>query len=297
MLPGIVVAIFYRPEHFTQETLLAVTLTIAATCLVASSNYVLNEILDARTDLFHPYKSSRSAASGHIRKRWAIVEWGVLGAIGFTLAMLVNPQVGLTALTLWVMGLVYNVPPLRLKDWAYLDVLTESANNALRLGLGWFAILPDRYPPFSLVLAYWMAGAFLMASKRLSEYRELHARGLAGLYRRSFDAYTELTLLASSVFYATLGAYFGGMFIVRYRLELVLMAPLVAGLFAYYIHMAYQPQSAAQHPERLYKERILSAYLLLCLLVFTLLMFVRLAWLYDWFTIDPAGISPLWHIG
>jgi 4-hydroxybenzoate polyprenyltransferase len=297
MLPGIAVAAFYRPDAIGLDTLLSIALTLLATCLVASSNYVLNEVLDAQTDRFHPHKATRAAASGSVKISWALVEWIVLGAIGCTLAVAVNVPVGVTAAALWIMGVLYNVPPVRLKDWPYLDVLSESANNALRLGLGWFAILPDRYPPFSLVLAYWMTGAFLMAVKRFSEFRELQREGVAGSYRRSFDHYSELKLLVSSVFYATLGAQFGGMFIVRYRLELVLMTPLIAGLFAYYVRIAYRPQSAAQHPERLYRERLLSAYLIVCLLLFTALMFVRMTWLYDWFNVEPAGTAPLWHIG
>ena len=56
------------------------------------------------------------------------------------------------------------------------------------------------------------------------------------------------------MFYATLGAQFGGMFIFRYRLELVLLAPFIAGLFAWYVHISYKPESATQHPERLYRE-------------------------------------------
>jgi decaprenyl-phosphate phosphoribosyltransferase len=297
MLPGIAVALFYRPDRFGPGTLRDIVLTLAATCLVASSNYVLNEVLDAATDRFHPHKSSRPAVSGGVSTTWALVEWIGLGATGLALAALVNLPVALTAAALWFMGVLYNVRPVRLKDLPYLDVLSESANNALRLALGWFAVVQDRYPPFSLLLAYWMAGAFLMAMKRFSEYRELQAHGLAGAYRASFGRYTEPTLLGSSVFYATLGAVFGGMFILRYRLELVLMAPLIAGLFAYYMQIAYRPQSAAQHPERLYREHKLSAYLLVCVLLFTALMFVRIPWLYDWFTVDPAGIAPLWHLG
>jgi decaprenyl-phosphate phosphoribosyltransferase len=297
MIPGIAVALFYRPDRLTASTLATLAVVLIATCLVASSNYVLNELLDAKTDRFHPHKSKRPAVSGAISTRWALVEWLVLAAIGCALAWRVGVAVGIAAIALWVMGILYNAPPIRLKDWAYLDVLSESANNPLRLALGWFAIVPDRYPPFSLMLAYWMSGAFLMAVKRLSEYRELQAQGVAAPYRRSFEAYTEQRLLVSSIFYATLGAQFGGMFILRYRLELVLMAPLVAGLFAYYVQIAYKPQSATQHPERLYRERALSAYLILCLVLFTLLMFVRIPWLYEWFTVEPAGVAPLWHVG
>ncbi len=296
MVPGIAIALFYQPERLTLSGAWSLVLTVATTCLVASSNYVLNELLDAKTDRFHPHKSARPAASGAIHRPWALVEWLLLAGAGFGLAWAVNTPVLIAAGVLWLMGLLYNVPPIRLKDWAYLDVLSESANNPLRLGLGWFALIPDRLPPFSLVLAYWMSGAFLMAVKRLSEYRELSAHKVAGSYRRSFESYSEETLLVSSVFYAALGSQFGGMFILRYRLELVLLAPFVAGLFAYYVRISYKPLSAVQHPERLYREPALSAYLLLCLVLFVVLMFVQIPALYEWFSVEPAGVAPLWNI-
>lgn len=296
MLPGIAVAVFYAPQRLDAGGIIALTVTLAATCLVASSNYVLNELLDAATDRFHPHKSSRPAASGQIRWQWAIAEWLLLAGVGFGLAMWVGRMVAVSAALLWLAGILYNVPPIRLKDWAYLDVLSESANNPLRLALGWFALIPDRLPPFSLVLAYWMSGAFLMAVKRLSEFRELSAQNVAAPYRRSFESYTEESLLVSSVFYAVLGAQFGGMFILRYRLELVLLAPFVAGLFAYYVRMSYKPLSAVQHPERLYREPTLSVYLLVCLALFVILMFVEIPALYEWFSVDPAGVAPLWRI-
>ncbi len=41
------------------------------------------------------------------------------------------------------MGVLYNVKPFRTKDIAYLDVLSESINNAIRLLLGWFFVTAD----------------------------------------------------------------------------------------------------------------------------------------------------------
>jgi decaprenyl-phosphate phosphoribosyltransferase len=79
------------------------------------------------------------------------------------------------------MGLVYNVKPVRTKDRQYLDVLSESVNNALRVLLGWSAIISDVLPPSSILLAYWMGGAYLMAIKRYSEYRFINSSEQAGL--------------------------------------------------------------------------------------------------------------------
>src|SRR5690606_6353933 len=105
---------------------------------------------------------------------------------------------------LLLMGILYNVQPFRTKDKPYLDVLSESFNNPLRLLLGWSILVHDGLPPSSILLAFWMGGAFLMAVKRYSEYRFIDDPARAGLYRNSFRYYSERTLLLSSFFYADL---------------------------------------------------------------------------------------------
>src|SRR5262245_11450349 len=47
MALGVLLAYFCHPEVFGAETILAILWAVLATCLIASSNYVLNEILDA----------------------------------------------------------------------------------------------------------------------------------------------------------------------------------------------------------------------------------------------------------
>ena len=102
-----------------------------------------------------------------MRRRWALAEWLGLGALGLGLALLVNGWFALAALALWVMGVLYNVKPIRTKELPYLDVLSESINNPIRLFLGWFPLIPDRVPPLSLVLSYWMVGRLLHGAEAL----------------------------------------------------------------------------------------------------------------------------------
>jgi len=52
---------------------------------------------------------------------------------------------------------------------------------------------------------------------------------------------------------------FFGAFCMRYRLELILAFPLVALVMAMYLRVALKPNSAAQQPEHLYRERGLMA--------------------------------------
>lgn len=62
----------------------------------------------------------------------------------------------------------------------YVDVLSESVNNPLRMLLGWFMVTSVLVPPVSLLICYWMAGCYLMALKRFSEYREIGDPEVAG---------------------------------------------------------------------------------------------------------------------
>lgn len=297
MILGVLLAFFYRPELFTIASAWKLVAAFFIACFIASSNYVLNELLDAPLDREHPKKKERPAARGEVLPVIALVVWGLLGAFGVMAAFGLNGPFGVSALALWVMGVIYNVPPIRSKEVAYIDVLSESVNNPIRLALGWFALVPDRLPPLSLILAYWMVGAFFMATKRFAEYRSIGDKERAARYRRSFAVYDEGRLLASMVFYVTSCALFSGVFIVRYKLELILCAPFVAGFFALYTSLSLAEDSAVQNPEKLYREKAFFAYAIGISVLFVVLMFVEIPALYSWLGVEASSFEPLWRIG
>jgi 4-hydroxybenzoate polyprenyltransferase len=294
MALGVLLAYFYHPEILGPNTLVQILWAVATTCLIASSNYVLNEILDAPTDRSHPVKRNRPIPSGRVQLPIAYAEWFLLGAVGLAMAWALNRPFFYSGLFLLVMGLIYNVPPIRSKELTYIDVVSESINNPIRLLLGWFAVTATEFPPVSLLIAYWMIGAFFMASKRFAEYRSIADPARASAYRSSFRHYDETKLLVSMFFYTTTFALFLGVFIIRYHLELILIVPLVAGFVSYYLHIAFKPESAVQSPERLYRETGLMMYLVLCVVAFFGLMFIEIPWLYDLFNVQPSAVSPLW---
>jgi hypothetical protein len=147
-----------------------------------------------------------------------------------------------------------------LKDKAYLDVISESINNPLRLMIGWAMIDPTTLPPVSLIAAYWAGGAFLMAAKRYSEYREIVAangRDLLVRYRASFAGYDEGSLNVSCFIYGLLSSFFLAIFLIKYRIEYLMMMPVIMMLFAQYFNLSMNAGSSAQNPEKLYRERSL----------------------------------------
>lgn len=291
VVPGIVAAFALGSGPVGFALLWPILKGIAAMCLVASSYYTLNEVLDAPYDRGHPIKCHRPVAAGLVIVPLAYVQWLGLGVLGVGLGWTVNMPLGLALLGLWLMGCVYNIPPIRTKDLPYLDVITESVNNPLRLLIGWFCIDPGQAPPLSLLLSYWFVGAYFMAVKRFAELREFADPVRAAAYRKSFAFYTEQRLLTSLMFYSSAAMLFLGAFTMRYRLELLLAYPLVALVMAIYFDIAFEENSPAQAPEKLHREPRLMAAVVLCALAVALLCFVDLPWLHR-FLIPSVPLPP-----
>ena len=121
-----------------------------------------------------------------------------------------------------------------------------------------------------------------MAAKRLSEFREIvasHGRELLEQYRISFAGYSESSLTVSCFVYALFSSFFLAVFLVKYRIEYLVIVPFVIALFAQYLSLSMQPQSSAQKPEKLYREHTLIILVVLLAAVFGLATFINLPWL------------------
>lgn len=290
VIPGIIVAVAIDPDAVSPALWPRVLAGFVSVCLITSSNYVINELLDAPFDRAHPTKCRRPVPSGQVSVSLAYVQWIALALVGLAVAAVTSALLAATMAGLWLMGCLYNVRPVRAKDRPFIDVLSESVNNPLRLLAGWFMVEPNAISPASLLLSYWMLGAYFMALKRFAEFRMIDNSACAARYRRSFAYYTEERLLISVMFYASAAMLFFGAFTIRYRLELILSFPLVALLMAIYLHLAFKDESPVQAPERLYKEKGLMLAGCLCAVVMAALMFIDVPALYDVF--QPTAPTP-----
>lgn len=261
IVPGMILAYLLRGNHAT-SLVSSITLGLIAAICIASANYVINEWFDREFDKFHPTKSERTAVKTQLSGTVIFLEWACLVAAGLVSAFAASKLMLLVACIFALQGIVYNVPSIRTKDKAYLDVISEAVNNPLRLMIGWAMIDPTTLPPSSIIFTYWAGGAFLMAAKRLSEFREItasHGRELLARYRASFAVYSEISLTVSCFVYALLTSFFLAVFLIKYRVEYLLMVPVLIALFGHYLALSMAPASTAQRPEKLFKEGTLIA--------------------------------------
>lgn len=208
VVAGIILACLESSVPLTSILIWRCCAGMLATCLIASSNYVLNEILDATCDRFHPRKNKRPLVVGDIALWSAFTAWFALLMVGMAMAALVGMSFLTVAVIFQGMAMAYNVPPVRLKDLPYIDVLCEAANSPLRLLLGWVIVVPWTTPSCVVLLAFWSAGGWAMARKRLIEIVEFDNRASAAAYRKSFAHYDESRLRISVATYATLTILF-----------------------------------------------------------------------------------------
>jgi 4-hydroxybenzoate polyprenyltransferase len=296
VLPGVVAALALTGADLSLGMLGRLALGLLAVGLVASSNYTINEVLDAPFDRIHPKKRFRPVPSGRVSIPLAYAQWVMLGVVGVAAGLPLGREFMWTMVALWVMGCVYNIRPLRSKDVPYVDVLTEAINNPIRMVAGWYiavGAVGAVAPPATLLLAYWMVGCFFMGIKRYNEVRELGGTKALADYRKSLAYFTPERMLVAITFYGSTAMLFFGAFLMRYRVELVLAFPLVALVMARYLELGFSTGTAAQNPEKLYREPRLMLAVVACVAVMGLLMFADVPALHE--IIDPSflgGVRP-----
>ena len=118
-----------------------------------------------------------------------------------------------------------------------------------------------------------------MAAKRHCEYREIassHGKALLARYRASFAGYSDISLSVSCFVYGMLSSFFLAIFLIKYRIEYILLMPLITVLFAHYFALSMQPDSPAQAPEKLFRERGLVLLVVAIAALFAVTTFIDL---------------------
>lgn len=275
IIPGFIAFFALNPEALKTVTLPDMALKLSGafllTLFISTANYIVNEIVDAPHDAFHPSKKHRPLVKKEISAALLMVLWFVLVAISVLAGHFVFHNIYFlgSLLALLVAGLLYNVPPIRVKDIPFLDSTLESANNPIRFLVGWH-IVTSQFPPISLLIAWWAFGNFLMVGKRVAEKKFLTEEQSSG-YRLSLKKYKLNSLV---IFMRINAVIFIGTF-AWFALESHLKSFLFSIPFVlYYLFMfmkkSTQDIEGSEEPEKLLKNPYFAFYTLFLALIFVL---------------------------
>lgn len=246
--------------------------TLLSLCLASSANYVLNEAIDAKSDAFHPLKKSRASVKYNLSKKIIACEYLMLVTTALWLGFIVHNIVFYTCCFYIVCAWAYNIPPVRFKDKAYFDVLLEAINYPIRIFMGWVCLLPETLPPSSLLLIGWSVGAFAMSLKRLAEYQIFETKEKAIQYRKSYAQYSFDTLAMSAFAYGLFVLFGFTVFMMKYKIELLLSIPLFVVWMSWYFLMGIRKNIFVIYPERLAKNKEFVVFSIIALAITALLM-------------------------
>lgn len=196
---GIVFAILIFKPNFNQSILIYSIIITILTCLISSASYSLNAITDINFDKKHPIKRFRPLPSKKVKLQSVFMVMIALIIISLSVSyLLFNLKTTVFLFLLFVAALFYNVKPIRLKDFPYIDVLSESLNNPIRFLIGW-SIITDTLPGVLILLLIWVSACFLMTKKRLDELIQFKQKTFR--YRNVFKYYSMKTLNITMILY------------------------------------------------------------------------------------------------
>jgi 4-hydroxybenzoate polyprenyltransferase len=171
-------------------------------CLLSSSVYIVNDILDRESDRKHPLKSNRPIAKGEIKISTAIVLFILLALISLGLSALLSKSFALMALSYLLLNLVYSQ---YLKHVVIIDVMCIALGFVIRAVAGAVVIGVEISP--WLVVCTTLLALFLGFGKRRDELLVLDTQ--AGDHRKILTEYSPYFLdqMISVVTASTVVAY------------------------------------------------------------------------------------------
>jgi len=255
-----------RPHHWTKnvfclagvlfgdrlgdlDALIAAGLIFAAFCLLCSSVYILNDLVDVNRDRNHPVKRMRPIASGAVSPATACVASLVLFISAFTILFYFASSALLAAAMYVLINIAYTG---YLKHVPILDFFCIAAGFVLRMLAGVYGI--GDVPTAWIFICTLSLALLLAQAKRRSELVSLGSAGLMELnerrpvlrfYSREFldsliNSSATITVIAYALFTITSGK----------NPALVLTVP-----FVYYATMRYKMlvmvTNDGEEPERL----------------------------------------------
>ena len=231
-------------------------------CLLSSSVYIINDILDVESDRQHPKKKNRPIASGKLSIPAAIAATVVILLCTFPLAYLLSPGFLGISVLYFLLNLAYSI---WLKHIPLIDVLILAAGFVLRVGAGVTLIHVERFSPWLYVVTTLLA-LYLGFGKRRAELSTL--AGAASNHRKVLQGYTipfldQLIMIVSGTTIVAYSLYTFSAPNLPENHTMMLTIPFVLyGIFRY-LYLMQIEQAGGAPDELLLTDRPLQATIIL----------------------------------
>ena len=152
-------------------------------CLLSSSVYIINDLLDVEADRLHPTKRNRPIASGELPRNVAVFAAVLLVSFTVVVSFLLSSSLAWIVLLYFGINLAYST---YLKHVPLLDVIIIAAGFVLRVGAGVAVIQVQRFSPW-LYVATTLLALYVGFGKRRAELTLLNDQ--ANATRRVMEGY------------------------------------------------------------------------------------------------------------
>jgi 4-hydroxybenzoate polyprenyltransferase len=197
---AVVTTILFTGQLFNGKAFTATIWAFVAFCLLSSSSYFINDILDVSRDKKHPFKKFRPIASGLIPLHLAGGTAVFLLGIGMGISLMLGRSFFILALFFMLLQYSYSF---FLKHKSIIDILTITAAYFVRVYAGEMAT--GYHISVWLALAALSLALFLAVGKRRAELTLI--QGYQGVLpkdtRETLSRYSEKLLDAFTAMFAT----------------------------------------------------------------------------------------------
>lgn len=242
--------------------ILNVSLSFIAFSLVASSVYILNDLMDMEEDRKHPVKMKRPLANGDVSRVHALILLMVLLSSGLLLSCGVNSTVMQLILLYFGMNILYSV---KLKHIPIIDIVTIAVGFVLRVLVGIYST--DLSMSMWIVVMTFLLALFLALAKRRDDVLIYNNGG--GKVRRVIHGYNlkfidgAMMIMASVVLVAYILYTVSPEIITKFNSEMVYLSALfvVIGILRY-MQITFVEENSGSPTDVLLKDRFLQLTIL-----------------------------------
>jgi 4-hydroxybenzoate polyprenyltransferase len=240
-------------------------------CMVSSTVYLINDLVDIEADRAHPDKRRRPLPSGQLSKGVAIAAAVILPLASLPLAFLLRPAFALVLLGYLVLQIAYSF---WLKHMVLIDVMVIATGFVLRVVAGVVLVDVTRFSPW-LYLFTTMLSLFLGFGKRRQEILLMEEN--ANNYRAILDHYTvalldEMIMIVTAMTLLTYSLYtFSAEGLPANHAMMLTIPFLVYGIFRYLYLIHVKGEGGAPDEVFLTDKPLLATVTLFFLTIFVIL--------------------------